>query len=153
MRWRAPGSRGWVGERCLADADCTGGTTCAGEGAGKPGVCTVACAGACADQPGFAMTTCIASSPLGASVTTVAVRGIGREPPTDAVARTLADALASFGTTALVASETVDGRFGAGTAAGWLRARPRFRASERWISGSMYIGLGVAATFAGHARK
>jgi len=34
----------------------------------------------------------------------------------------------------------------AGTAAQWLRARPRFLASERWISGSMYVGLGVLAT-------
>jgi threonine/homoserine/homoserine lactone efflux protein len=33
----------------------------------------------------------------------------------------------------------------AGTAAEWLRARPRFLASERWISGVMYIGLGLAA--------
>ena len=36
----------------------------------------------------------------------------------------------------------------AGTAAGWLRGHPRFLASERWISGVMYIGLGVAAAFA-----
>lgn len=42
---------------------------------------------------------------------------------------------------------------GAGTAARWLRASPRFLASERWISGSMYIGLGVAAAFAPHSRK
>ena len=35
--------------------------------------------------------------------------------------------------------------FTAGTAAGWLRGHPRFLASERWISGVMYIGLGVAA--------
>jgi threonine/homoserine/homoserine lactone efflux protein len=33
----------------------------------------------------------------------------------------------------------------AGTAAQWLRARPRFLSSERWISGGMYIGLGVTA--------
>jgi threonine/homoserine/homoserine lactone efflux protein len=33
----------------------------------------------------------------------------------------------------------------AGTAAEWLRARPRFLAGERWISGVMYIGLGLAA--------
>jgi threonine/homoserine/homoserine lactone efflux protein len=37
---------------------------------------------------------------------------------------------------------------GAGTAAHWLRGRPGFLASERWISGSMYIGLGVAAALA-----
>ena len=42
---------------------------------------------------------------------------------------------------------------GAGTAARWLRGSPRFLASERWISGSMYIGLGVAAAFAPHTRK
>ena len=35
--------------------------------------------------------------------------------------------------------------FTAGTAAGWLRGHPRFLASERWISGVMYVGLGVAA--------
>ena len=40
-----------------------------------------------------------------------------------------------------------DGGFAltAGTAARWLRGHPRFLASERWISGGMYIGLGVAA--------
>ena len=40
-----------------------------------------------------------------------------------------------------------DGGFAltAGTAAQWLRGHPRFLASERWISGGMYIGLGVAA--------
>jgi threonine/homoserine/homoserine lactone efflux protein len=41
---------------------------------------------------------------------------------------------------------------GAGSAGRWLRASPRFLASERWVSGGMYIGLGVAATFAGHHR-
>jgi len=38
--------------------------------------------------------------------------------------------------------------FGAGTAARWLRGHPRFLAGERWVAGGMYIGLGVAATFA-----
>jgi threonine/homoserine/homoserine lactone efflux protein len=33
----------------------------------------------------------------------------------------------------------------AGTAGQWLRGHPRFLASERWVSGSMYIGLGLAA--------
>ena len=41
----------------------------------------------------------------------------------------------------------------AGTAAGWLRGRPRFVASERWISGGMYIGLGVAAVVSTGNRK
>jgi threonine/homoserine/homoserine lactone efflux protein len=41
----------------------------------------------------------------------------------------------------------------AGTAARWLRGRPRFLASERWVSGSVYIGLGVAAAVSSGGRK
>jgi threonine/homoserine/homoserine lactone efflux protein len=41
----------------------------------------------------------------------------------------------------------------AGTAAHWLRRRPRFLAAERWVSGSMFIGLGVAAAVTGGHRK
>ena len=41
----------------------------------------------------------------------------------------------------------------AGTAAQWLRAQPRFLASERWISGGMYIGLGIAAVVSPTSRK
>ena len=42
---------------------------------------------------------------------------------------------------------------GAGTAARWLRGNPRFLAGERWISGSMYVGLGVAAALSSGHRK
>ncbi|HEY3067471.1 MAG TPA: LysE family translocator [Methylomirabilota bacterium] len=42
---------------------------------------------------------------------------------------------------------------GAGTAAQWLRRSPRFLRSERWISGTMYIGLGLAATATTSTRK
>jgi threonine/homoserine/homoserine lactone efflux protein len=42
---------------------------------------------------------------------------------------------------------------GAGSAARWLRGSPRLLGSERWVSGGMYIGLGVAAAFAGNQRK
>ena len=42
---------------------------------------------------------------------------------------------------------------GAGTAAHWLRGNPQFVRSERWVSGSMYIGLGVAAAFSSSHRK
>jgi threonine/homoserine/homoserine lactone efflux protein len=42
---------------------------------------------------------------------------------------------------------------GAGSAARWLRGSPRLLGSERWVSGGMYIGLGVAAAFAGNPRK
>src|SRR5262249_38675360 len=33
----------------------------------------------------------------------------------------------------------------AGTAAGWLRGHPKILGRERWISSSLYVGLGVAA--------
>jgi threonine/homoserine/homoserine lactone efflux protein len=42
---------------------------------------------------------------------------------------------------------------GAGSAATSLRANPRFLASERWVSGSLYIGLGLAAAFSSGNRK
>ena len=43
--------------------------------------------------------------------------------------------------------------FTAGTAAGWLRSHPRLLAGERWISGGLYIGLGVAAALSSGQRK
>ena len=42
---------------------------------------------------------------------------------------------------------------GAGSAAAWLRGSPRFLASERWISGGLYLGLGVAAALSSSQRK
>ena len=42
---------------------------------------------------------------------------------------------------------------GAGAAAQWLRGSPRFLASERWISGSLYIGLGVAAALSSNQQR
>ena len=41
----------------------------------------------------------------------------------------------------------------AGAAAQWLRGHPRFVTSEPWISGSMYIGLGVVAALSSSHRK
>ncbi|MGH7418261.1 MAG: LysE family translocator [Candidatus Rokuibacteriota bacterium] len=41
----------------------------------------------------------------------------------------------------------------AGSAAQWLRAKPRFLASERWISGSLYIGPGVLAAMSSNQRR
>jgi threonine/homoserine/homoserine lactone efflux protein len=42
---------------------------------------------------------------------------------------------------------------GAGSAAQWLRGNRRFLASERWIAGTMYVGLGVAAGLTTGQRK
>jgi hypothetical protein len=54
-----PGTRGWVGDRCLASTDCTGGTTCSN------GICTMGCTRYCADQPGYADTFCAAEPTFG----------------------------------------------------------------------------------------
>jgi threonine/homoserine/homoserine lactone efflux protein len=42
---------------------------------------------------------------------------------------------------------------GAGFAGRWLRGRPGFPAGERFISGGLYIGLGVAAALSSQQRK
>ena len=42
---------------------------------------------------------------------------------------------------------------GAGTAIDWVRANPSFARTERWISGTLYIGLGVVATATPSSRK
>ena len=41
----------------------------------------------------------------------------------------------------------------AGSAARWLRGQPRFLAGERWITGGLYISLGVAAALSSSHRK
>jgi threonine/homoserine/homoserine lactone efflux protein len=43
--------------------------------------------------------------------------------------------------------------FGAGVAARWLRGNGRVLSAERWLAGGVYIGLGLAATFATAHRK
>jgi threonine/homoserine/homoserine lactone efflux protein len=37
----------------------------------------------------------------------------------------------------------------AGTAGGWLRARPRAATAERYVSGSVFLGLGLATALSG----
>lgn len=62
----APASRGWVGDRCRADGDCTNGTSCKGATAEQPGLCTMPCTRYCADQPGAPDTFCANVSAFGA---------------------------------------------------------------------------------------
>ena len=59
-----PGSPGWVGDHCLAAADCLNGTTCLGASASRAGLCTESCARFCPDEPGFPSTFC-AADPIG----------------------------------------------------------------------------------------
>ena len=41
----------------------------------------------------------------------------------------------------------------AGTASDWLRGNPRFLRAERWVSGTVLVGLGVTAALSGSHRK
>ena len=41
----------------------------------------------------------------------------------------------------------------AGSAVRWLRGKPRFLTTERWVSGGLYIGLGVVAALSSGHRK
>jgi len=41
----------------------------------------------------------------------------------------------------------------AGTAGGWMRRRRGFLKAERYVTGGVFIGLGLTAAFAGNGRK
>ena len=41
----------------------------------------------------------------------------------------------------------------AGTAGQWIKRHRRYLSVERWVSGTIYIGLGLTAAFAGGGRK
>jgi threonine/homoserine/homoserine lactone efflux protein len=41
----------------------------------------------------------------------------------------------------------------AGTAGNWLKRSPVYLKAERWVSGFVYIGLGLTAAFAGNQKK
>ena len=56
-----PGSRGSIGDPCLADGDCRSGASCARLTPRPYGYCSESCAGICPDEPGAAMTACAVS--------------------------------------------------------------------------------------------
>ena len=60
-----PGSRGWIGDHCFADADCGNGTSCRGATTTVPGTCSEACTQYCPDEPGYADTFCAAVPAFG----------------------------------------------------------------------------------------
>lgn len=62
-----PGSEGWVGDRCLADADCPLTDTCLPTDDGAAGICTEPCSRYCPDKATYASTFCVAA-PQGAGV-------------------------------------------------------------------------------------
>jgi threonine/homoserine/homoserine lactone efflux protein len=41
----------------------------------------------------------------------------------------------------------------AGTAGGWLRSSPLFAGARRWVSGTVFIGLGLATALSGSRQK
>ena len=63
--------------------------------------------------------------------------------------------LALLGTLFLVVALSTDAAWGllAGGAAAWLHSRPRLVRSERYVTGGVYVGLGLAAAFSGQGRR
>ncbi len=57
-----PGTPGWMGDRCVVDAECTGGICQPLADAGA-GICTQACQKYCPDLAGHASTFCVAGAP------------------------------------------------------------------------------------------
>lgn len=56
-----PGTEGWMGDRCLQDAECSGGV-CMPVDDNAGGVCTQTCAKSCPDKANYAGTFCVAAS-------------------------------------------------------------------------------------------
>ena len=48
-----------------------------------------------------------------------------------------------------------DGLYGlaAGSAAGWVRGRMRRQPAQRWVTGCIFIGLGVATALVGSEKR
>jgi threonine/homoserine/homoserine lactone efflux protein len=62
--------------------------------------------------------------------------------------------IAALGAVFMLLGMISDGLFGllAGTAAGWVRARPGYSRLQRRVTGTIFIGLGVATALTGHRR-
>ena len=63
--------------------------------------------------------------------------------------------IAVLGVFFLVLAAISDGMYAlaAGTASDWLRGNPRFLRAERWISGTVLVGLGLTAALSGSNRS
>ena len=63
--------------------------------------------------------------------------------------------IAFLGFVFLLLATISDGAYAiaAGTASDWLRGNPGFLRAERWISGTVLVGLGVTAALSGPHRK
>jgi hypothetical protein len=59
-----PGTEGWMGDRCLADAECTGGVCADIEDGGGAGICSQACSRSCPDKANFPGTFCVEASEM-----------------------------------------------------------------------------------------
>jgi threonine/homoserine/homoserine lactone efflux protein len=63
--------------------------------------------------------------------------------------------IAILGILFIVIAVVSDGLYAlaAGTASNWLRGNPQFLRAERWVSGTVLVGLGVTAALSGNHRK
>lgn len=58
-----PGTEGWMGDRCLASSECTGGVCAPLEDGDGAGICTQACTRTCPDKANHAGTFCVTAEP------------------------------------------------------------------------------------------
>jgi threonine/homoserine/homoserine lactone efflux protein len=63
--------------------------------------------------------------------------------------------IALLGVTFMLLGLVTDGLWAllSGTAAGWVRARPGYRRAQRLVTGTVFIGLGLATALAGDRRR
>lgn len=68
---------------------------------------------------------------------------------------TIAMQITVLGLTFIVLGIITDGAYAllAGTAAGWVKARPRFMDIQKYLTGGIFIALGLGAALAGSGRK
>ena len=73
----------------------------------------------------------------------------------DPAAGSFAAQVAVLGVLFLIVALSTDAAWGllAGSAGAWLRARPGLSRPERYVTGSVYLGLGLAAALSGDGRK
>jgi threonine/homoserine/homoserine lactone efflux protein len=63
--------------------------------------------------------------------------------------------VAILGLTFMCLGLVTDGAYGllAGAVAGWVRARPGYRRAQRWLTGTVFVGLGLATALSGDRRR
>ncbi len=76
-----PGTKGFVGDGCLATDDCLEGLWCSQKSEGKRGQCVQKCDRFCSDMPGYSTTFCVEDDAVGAGGNCLRTCSQGRNAP------------------------------------------------------------------------